>query len=337
MSLETLHPASLEATCEPRTDVIDLSIVIVSWNVESHLRACLESIKRQHVGFNLEVIVVDNDSQDGSATMVEDTFPQVSLVRNCDNVGFAGANNQGLALSKGRYVLLLNPDTELHEGCLARTIEYADEHPALGAIGCRAIKPDGSQQSTLYRSLRLRDVLVNVLVPTGLRRRSHRLGGFRYAGIDLDMAHEVETIAGCFMLVRREAYEQAGGMDETFFMYGEEAEWCWRLRQEGWSIGYCPDTSILHHGGVSAAQCLDEMNLAMARSQLLLLQRTRGIMVAWIANALMLLRDAPRAATWCLVRPFVMHRGATKWSLLMRSAVRFRLHCGGLFRLDWSS
>ena len=139
------------------------------------------------------------------------------------------------------------------------------------------------------------------------------------------------------MLVRHKAYRDAGGMDETFFMYGEEAEWCWRLRQQGWAIGYCPESSFLHHGGVSAEQCQDEMNLAMARSQLLLLQRTRGRGVAWIANVLMLMRDTPRAALWCITKPFVMHWGSSQWSILKRNTARFRFHCAGLFRLDWGS
>lgn len=320
-----------------RARTIDCSIVIVNWNVRDHLRACLRSIERVRDGLEIEIIVVDNDSRDGSAAMLADDFPGVRVIANNENRGFAAANNQGLAIAGGRYVLLLNPDTELHDGCLRSVLEHAETHPRLGAVGCRAFRPDGGQQSTIFRGLGLCDVLANVFVPAGAMRRSTWLGGFRYAGIDLDRPHEVDTIAGCFMLVRRTALEDVGGLDERFFMYGEEAEWCHRLRRHGWRVGYFPGASIQHHGGVSTALCRDEMTLAMARSQILLLQCTRGPVVAWVANLLMLLRDLPRAVCWCIVRPFVMHWGATRWTALRRSAARFRLHAAGLFRTDWTA
>jgi hypothetical protein len=314
---------------------IDISIIIVSWNVRDCLRACLDSIERHRDDLSLEVIVVDNASTDGTPAMIRDEFPAVTLTGNDMNAGFARANNQGLAIGRGQYFLLLNPDTELHAGALATALEHAESHPGVGVVGCRAIRPDGSVQSTAFRCLRLRDIALNILVPNAVRRRVPLLGGLRYADRDLDRVQDVETVAGCFMLVRRTAWEWVGGLDESFFMYGEEAEWCHRLRRAGWTVCRHPGATILHHGGVSAEQCRDAMTLAMARSQVLLMQRTQGRLAAWMANALMMLRDLPRASVWLIVRLFAMHWGATRWAAWKRSAARFRLHAAGLLRTDF--
>jgi len=338
--MSTLATHAMSSGAAPRNAgpamTIDLSIVIVSWNVRDCLRACLESIERHRDGLSLEVIVVDNASTDGTPALVRKKFPQVTLICNQANAGFARASNQGLRIGRGRFFLLLNPDTELHEETLAAALSHAEANPGVGVIGCRAFRPDGSVQSTAFRCLRLRDVALNVLVPNGMRRRRRLLSGFRYADLDLDRAQDVETVAGCFMLVRRAAWEWVGGLDESFFMYGEEAEWCHRLRRAGWKVRHLPQATILHHGGVSAEQCRDATTLAMARSQVLLLQRTRGRAVAWIANALMMLRDLPRASVWLVVRHFAMHWGSTRWMAWKRSAARFRFHAAGLFRTDFN-
>lgn len=324
------------AGSRPETKVIDLSIIIVSWNVREHLRACLDSIRRQRGDLETQVLIVDNASKDGTTVMIEAEYPWVELIANVENNGFAAANNQGLARAQGRFLLLLNPDTELNAACLRNTLDYAETHPELGVVGCRAYRQDGSQQSTMFRCLGLRDLLINMIVPNRIMRRFAWLGGARYLGADFDQPHEVEAVSGCFMLLPREVFEQAGGMDEGFFMYGEEAEWCHRIRRGGWKIGYFPGASILHHGGVSTEQCLDEMSRAMARSQLLLIQRTRGRPVASAANALMFLRDGSRALLWKLLSLVSRQRHHLNWNPLRNSVERFGIHARGLFRQDWS-
>lgn len=300
----------------------DVSIIIVNWNAGEHLQACLESIDANLGSVRAEVMVVDNDSSDGMADHIEANRPGTRLLRLGENLGFAAANNRALHLARGRFLLLLNPDTEINSRTLPVALAFAEANPDVGVVGVRSIRPDGSQQSTMFRLPRLRDLAINVFVPNRLMRRSRRFGGARYADLDLEESHDVEAVAGCFMLVRREVYRRVGGLDETFFMYGEEAEWCHRIARSGWRISYLPDASILHHGGVCAEQCPDEMNLAMARSQLLLFRRTRGRAAAIVAGALMIMRDLPRAVAWRLVS--IRHRSATgdRVEALRRSADR---------------
>lgn len=319
------------------TSVIDVSIVIVSYNTRDVTLACLRSIRDRAEGCTYEVIVVDNNSPDGSAEAIAAEFPEVTLFANKDNKGFAAANNQGLAVAKGRYLLLLNPDTEVYPDTLVKTLRFAEAHPEVGVVGVRSYGDDGEQQSTLFRTKRVLDVFVNAFVPNRFMRKSRVLGRSRYIGIDLEAEHDVEIVAGCFMFVPREAFERVGGMDEQFFMYGEEAEWCHRFRTHGWKVRYYPGAKILHYGGVSTDRSQAQMNLAMAKSNLLLIQKTQGRFGAYLANLFMLIRDLPRAAAWLLCKPFVGEASSGVMHSLKRAAGRFRLHLSGLLRTDWST
>lgn len=314
----------------------DLSVIIVSWNTRELLRACLTSIAPERETIDLEVIVVDNASADGSAAMVAESFPWVRLIASNENLGFAAGNNRGLDVARGRQLLLLNPDTEVRAGALASAAAFLDRRPDAGVVGCRVWLPNGDQQNTMFRTLRLRHVFLNVVVPQQIKWRLRWMERARfYRHLDVDAVQEVDSVSGCFMLARREAWEQAGGLDESFFMYGEELEWCHRIRRAGWRVLYFPDAEILHHSGASAARCSEAMCLELARSQLLLLQVTRGRAVAMIANTLMLLRDLPRAMAWSALRR--LHAPLPeRWSAAFRrSTLRFRLHLRGLLVTDW--
>ena len=314
----------------------DVSVVIVSYNTRDLTVACVRSLYEQENGCSVEVIVVDNDSHDGTVEALRHTFPDTVVIANTDNKGFAAANNQALEIATGRYLLLLNPDTEIHENALSKTLRFAEEHVDAGVIGVRCLNPDGSQQSTLFRDKRVRQFFINVFVPNKLMRRSRLLGQGRYAGIDLDRVQRVDVVAGCYMFVPRAAYEDAGGMDEKFFMYGEESEWCYRIRTHGWGVYYIPDTSILHYGGVSADRHPAEMNLAMAHSMLMLVRTTRGPVSAWAANFAMLLRDAPRAIVWPIYRRVKGSAESHVSTTLKKAAGRFRFHLGGVFKPNWT-
>lgn len=333
------HSVEILESCPDRfsrqSEGPELSVIIVNWNARNHLRECLASLKTHLQGLETEVIVVDNDSQDGSKEMIEREFSQVILIANDENRGFAAANNQGLVMARGRWLLLLNPDTEINARSIHLTLTFAQAHRQYGVVGCRAIRPDGTQQSTMFRYPRLRDAALNVVFPNRLMRKLKWLGGARYLGTDLEQVQEAEVIAGCFMLLSAEVYRRVGGLDEGFFMYGEEAEFCHRIRGAGWGVAYYPEASILHHGGISADQIPDEMNLTLARSQLLLYQRTRGSVVAWFANLLMLFRDLPRAIIGGVVL-IIPGISSVRRTLLKRSVRRCGLHLRGVIRLDWS-
>jgi GT2 family glycosyltransferase len=320
---------------ESATGAVDVSVVIVSYNTLALTRACLRTVYEQTKG-TIEVIVVDNASADGSVEMIAREFPRVRLVANPDNRGFAAANNQGFTLALGRYVLLLNSDTEVLDGAIDRTVAFADLHPEAGVVGCRAVYGDGSPQSTAFRFLRLGEVAANALVPKRLMTRSRWLGRARYVGVDLGRVQSVEAVAGCFMLVRREVIERVGPLDEAFFMYGEEAEWCYRIRKAGWQIYYFPGATIVHLEGASGKPRSARTILAVAKGQLLFLQRTRGSAAAYVANMLMLARDLPRAAVWAVLGWLPPTRDGTLRRELGPSAARLGLHAGGLWRRDWS-
>ncbi|RLT93662.1 glycosyltransferase family 2 protein [Ketobacter sp.] len=231
-----------------------LSIVIVSWNTKDILDDCLESVYRETDGIEFEVIVVDNDSQDGSAEMVKEKYPGVILIVNEKNVGFAAANNIGFNYCNGKYILLLNSDTVVLDGALQKTVSYADQHPDLGVLSCKILNDDHTLQPncSMYPSL-----LNSVLFITGLYKafpRSKFFGRAQMTWWDYDDERQVQVLKGCFMLVRKEALDATGPMDERFFMYSEEVDWCFRFSKAGWKLGYFPDASIIHLGGVSAAK-----------------------------------------------------------------------------------
>lgn len=315
--------------------MIDVSVIIVSYNTRDVTVACIRSVFERTRGCSFEVIVVDNASRDGSSEAIARECPEATLIANSENKGFAGANNDGLAVANGRYLLLLNPDTLVNEGSIRDVLEYCEANPDAGIVGCRCFNEDGSQQSTIFRYPRFRDVVVNVVVPNRLMRKSRLLGRSRYIGADLNQIRDVEVVAGCYMMVRRECYDRVGGMDDRFFMYAEEVDWCFRIHRAGWRIVYFPGASILHYGGLSAATCESQMNLAMAKSNLLLIQKIMGRPLAWVSNALMFLRDTPRVAAWSILK-WWLPEGKPARVTLSRAATRWRLHFSSLFKSDYA-
>ena len=243
--------------------LLDVSIIIVSWNVRALLRMCLHSIYRSlsDSTIQVEVIVVDNNSQDGSAEMVAQEFPQVTLLRNDGNLGFTKANNQGIALAKGRYVLLLNPDTELAPGALTSLLNYADSNPDIGVVGPKLLFPDGSVQSSRRHFPTL---LTGCIESTILQRFFPDHPALRrYYVLDAsnDDVQEVDWVVGACMLVRREVIDQVGAFDERFFMYSEELDWCYRIKRVGWRVAYLPAARVIHYEAKSSEQNLLGRNI----------------------------------------------------------------------------
>ena len=323
------------APAAPDLDRPRLSVVVVSYNTRELTLRCLESVLAHPPEGGLEVFLVDNASADGSVEAVRARFPGVRVIANAHNRGFAAANNQAFERARGEFVLLLNPDTEVEAGALEAALEFIESRPRAGVVGCRVLLADGAQQSTVFRYLRLSTVFLNLFVPAAWMRRSRWLGRSRYIGLDLDRVQDVEVVAGCFMLVPRRVLAEVGGMDEGYFMYGEEADWCHRITRAGWSVLYYPDATIVHIGGQSAKQRPEKMLRAMARSQLLFLEKSRGKATAYAANVLMLLRDLPRAALHGLLRLLPGLRDGAFARRLAPASARVAFHLRGLVRPDW--
>jgi N-acetylglucosaminyl-diphospho-decaprenol L-rhamnosyltransferase len=243
---------------------MDLTIVILNYNTREHLRACLHSLLTEGStslsggSLEAEVIVVDNASTDGSAEAAANEFAWARLIRSPRNGGFAFGNNQALSSARGRAILLLNPDTLMPRGAIGRLLGSLDDHPEAGIIGPKLLRPNGSMHLACRRSFPTPSSAFYRL--SGLARlfpSSPRFGQYNLTFIDPDVPIEVDAVCGACMLVRRDVLGQVGLLDERFFMYGEDLDWCLRTRQAGWTVRYEPGVVVHHqHGAASRKRAL---------------------------------------------------------------------------------
>ena len=287
------------------TDIqIVVSILIVNWNTRDTLCACLKSVYRETVGMTFEVIVVDNASSDGTAKMVRQKFPSVILIENSENRGFAAANNQGMAIARGKYILLLNSDTIVLDNAIAKTKAFADANPKAAVVGCRVFNPDRSIQPTCLMFPSLLNMVLSVFWLNRLFPKSKFFGRAELTWWDKNKVREVDVVGGCFMLVRREAIEQVGGMDELFFMYSEDVDWCYRFCKVGWKVIYTPSAEIIHLGSESSKQAATKMILQQRGSKLLFFKKHKGYFAYALGCLLTALFFFPRVPYW-LIRTLV--------------------------------
>ena len=233
---------------------VDVSVMIVSWNPSEVLPGCLDSLPASAGGLQVETWVVDNGSIDGTPEAIRRNYPNVRLLENTENVGFAAANNQAATQATGRYLLMLNPDTQAAPRALETLVRYADAHPCFGAVGPKLLNPDGSQQRSCWRGypglgMALTDALYLWKVPgLPLAKQSE------YNAEELTGPLEVDHILGAAMLIRRAAWQQVGELDPSFFLFLEETDWCYRARRLGWRMAYTPEAVVTHLGEHSVHQ-----------------------------------------------------------------------------------
>lgn len=233
---------------------MDLSIIIVNWNTKDYLRRCIASIRQfPHTG-TTEIIIVDNASADSSAEMVRAEFPDVILVANTDNLGYAEGNNQGLRMASGEYILLLNPDTEVKSGTIDTLVKFLRAHPDGGAVSCRLIGPDGNVQSSLRGFPEPAGVLFEYTKLSRLFPKSRVLGAYRMTYFDYSTEAEVDQPMASCLLIPRKALDEVGLFDQEFPIFFNEVDWLYRAKQSGWHVYFTPDAEIVHHGGASTRQ-----------------------------------------------------------------------------------
>jgi GT2 family glycosyltransferase len=278
-------PGPGSASCPP-----DLSVIIPSWNTRDILRDCLASIERQRGDLHLEVLVVDNASHDGSADMVRRDFPDVVLIRNVTNRGFAGAVNQGLRAATGRYPLLLNSDTLICGDVLQQTVRYMDNDPEVGAFGCRVLDTAGTTQPTCSAYPTIGHLLLRL---TALPKLGF-IDGMEMGSWQRDTARDVDVVSGCYLCTRREAVEQVGLLDEDFVFFGEETDWCRRVADAGWKVRFAPVGEIIHLGGASARKLEYRREILLGRGLIRFQRKHCGAVAA--------------AAAWCVLLAFVLTR-----------------------------
>lgn len=276
---------------------MDLSIVIVNWNTQDLLRDCLASVFRGLGSLKAEVIVSDNASEDGSVDMVRREFPQVRLIANARNLGFAGGNNVALRVVTGRHVLLLNTDTLVHGDVLSGAVAWLDAHEHVGVIGPRLLNTDGTVQVSCSAFPSLRRLAMQTL---GLTRVA-RWDSYRMTGWDRTSERKVDVISGAAMFVRRAAMQEVGLLDEAFFFYGEETDWCHRFARAGWDLVFVPIPEITHFGNGSARKLSYRRDLLMTESTTRLHRKHGGLAAGLACFAILSAHNASRAAFWLLL------------------------------------
>lgn len=245
---------------------IDLSIIILNYNTKDLLRQCLQSIyASNHQPYILEIIVVDNASNDSSSKMVKKEFPLAKLVVNQKNLGFAAGNNVGIKKSSGRYVLLLNPDTIAQSDTLKTMIDFMDRHPKTGAASCRVELANGKLDHACHRGF---PTPWNALAYfSGLAKifpKAKFFTGYTLNHLPLSKNHEVDSVCGAFLMVRREAGKEIDWLDEDYFWYGEDLDFCYRLKQKGWQVMFIPQTKIIHYKGAASGVKKHSQKMATA-------------------------------------------------------------------------
>jgi len=300
---------------------MDLSIVIVSWNTREITRACLSSVYEHLDGLEMEVFVVDNNSEDGSQEMIAEEFPQVRLIVNQDNRGFATANNQAIREATGRHVLLLNSDTEILGDVLPASVHYMDNHERVGVMGCRVLNPDRTMQPTCFM---FPSMLNLALLTSGLSQvsRPRFFGRGQMNDWRRDCVRDVEVVTGCYMLVRRKAMDDVGLLDESFFFCGEETDWCRRFRAAGWVNRFAPVGEIVHIGNASGRKYSHKRDVMLTAGLVRYHRKHNGVPGAAIVWLMLFGFNLSRWIGWTLLRPVLRSEKASARSVHFARVVR---------------
>ncbi len=295
-----------------------VTIIIVSWNTRAMTARSLRSILREMVRqatYDYEVIVVDNDSHDGSAVMLARDFPWARLMANDRNEGFARANNQAIAASAGELVLLLNSDTEVHRDAISQLAAFMEAHPTAGAAGAMLLNEDGSLQESCRPMLTPGRELWRLCYLDRLWPRA----SYKMDSWDKEAPRQVEVMMGACMMLRRSALEEVGALDEQYFMYTEEVDLCYRLLAGQWSLWYVPAARVTHYGAASSRQAAQEMFVQLYRSKVQFYRKTGGERLARRFKRMLRLAYWPRLAVVRILAPISQAAAgqATRYSQLL--------------------
>lgn len=274
-------PDLIPSTVHSSAQAMLLSIIIINWNTRDLLAACLTSVAAETTHFpanHVETLVIDNASSDDSVCMIQSHFPWVRLIQNETNVGFAAANNQGMQMAHGRYILLLNSDTKVLPNAITTLVDFMETQPQVGATGARYLNPDGSLQPSCYPE----PTLVRELWRMFHLDRLYAFGIYPVATWSLTTPRAVDVVQGAALLLRRTVLAEVGLFDTDYFMYTEEVDLCHRIRQAGWSIFFVPTASIIHYGGQSTRQAALPMFLQLYHSKILYFRKHRGAVATGI-------------------------------------------------------
>jgi len=254
-----------------------ISAIIVSWNTREYLWNCLNSIRKTNMSCVKEIIVVDNASKDGSPEMVMKEFPEVTLLRSEKNLGFARANNIAIQLAKGNILALVNSDVVVHPGCFEKLAAFLYQHDNVGLIGPRVLGGDGKLQRSCRRLPNVWNTLCRTFALDRIFPFWSVFSGFEIPHSKYDRVMEVEVLSGCFCVARKKAVDEVGGLDERYFFYAEDIDWCKRFREAGWKLMFIPEASATHFGGGSTSNAPLHFSIEILRATLKYWRKHHGI------------------------------------------------------------
>lgn len=304
--------------------MIDLSIVIVSFNTKGILKDCLQSISGFLKDSSKEIIVIDNNSIDGTLDLIRSEFKGVKIIENKENLGFGKANNQGMKQAKGEFILLLNSDTVASKEALDKCLDYLKSDSNVGVLGCRLRKPDGcledscgmfySLWNAVFGGMELNSILDKLRI---IRLRFPR---YLLSACDLQQTQEVNWVAGAFMFLRRDVFKQTLGFDEKIFMYDEELEWCYRIKKKGWKVVYFPLAEIVHIGrGSSNSNSETEINKRILSGKEYYFKKHFGETKAFIFKVLIFLSGIIKLPIWFIIYIF------SGFKVVSKTRMRFQI------------
>lgn len=318
---------------------MDLSIVIVSYNTKDLLKECLRSVYKNTGGLNHEIIVSDNGSIDGTIEMIKNEFPRVRLIKNGENLGFPKANNKGMEAAKGDFVLLLNPDTVILSGSLILMMNFMKENPEAGAVASRLLNADGSNQPSVSKFPDLFTLFVRFCVPrfvsgkikellanSNLKKKLGSQINSYFSLRNVEAPTEVDDVSGACLLIRRKTMEEVGFLDNKFFLYCEDIDWCYRARKKGWKIIYLPAAKVIHYGGKATGGDFKPFPLCCGiESEYYFFKKHYNNMISNSARILLIFALLGRAP-WFLYRHFYPEKGDkyVKINLLKKYFLTFK-------------
>ncbi len=280
--------------------MVDVSIIIVNWNTKDLLLNCIESLYNETHNATMEIIVVDNGSKDGSPVAVKSKYPQIKIICNNENLGFAKANNIGIAESVGRFVCLVNSDIKALDEVVDRLVEYMDQHTEIGAIGPKTVNDDMSIRVNTRRFPTLWNTICETFFLTEIFPNNKLFRGRTMTWFSHEETMNVDVLSGCFLMVRREVVEKVGTLDDRFFIYGEDTDWCKRMHINNWQVVFFAETKAIHYAGASSSAAPIRFLIELTKADLQYWKKHHNIFKYSLYQLIMLIHFLIRAFGWLM-------------------------------------
>ena len=284
-----------------KVPVTNLSIVVVSWNTKKYMEECLTSLRTIDGNLSAEIIVVDNASADGTPEMIRTQFPEVKLIETGANLGFAKGNNVGIKEATGEYICLINSDVNVPSDCLQKMYSYMEQQPTVGLLGPGMLRTDGRVHRSGMRFPTLWNIFLRALFLDSIFKGTGLFGGFLMKDFHFDQTRDMDVLNGWLWMARREALNKVGALDDRFFMYAEDVDWCKRFHLAGWRVVFYPDAKALHYGGASSANAPSRFNVEMQRANLQYWKKYHGRISLLFYLLIGCLSYVVRAMGWAVV------------------------------------